>query len=286
MEEVVTMTNKRTKSPIVGDAGITLQLRTNLFLGTKEMGERILRYLIDAGGVFIPEVFDGGKLTNNKKVSFDPKTLTLPLEGWVDERYSLGIIAERHHPVESSLHVTATDFVMFDRLGLSLATEWFTDEERLNKFVRVAKDLYSIVGGNSGYIQNWRNERSLGDLTDYEGNLVGGRPPKVKWALPGIFWANFFGPEYVDMFGRNKLVSAPWHRTEDLPDGGMLTFVSESPLNASEPEYQIRKKELYSYLGEDAFTGALRPNFRTEGRKKRDARPLSRSGGVRDDVFR
>ena len=280
------MKNKKAESQIVGDAGITLELRTNLFLGTKEMGERILRYLVGTGDVFTPEIFDGGRLTRNKKVRFDAQKLDLPLDSWVDNRYSLGIIAERHHPVESSLHVSATDFLMFDRLGLSLATEWFTDDERLNKFVRVARDLYSIVGANSGYIQNWRNERSPGELTDDKGNLIGYRPPKVKWALPGIFWANFFGPEYVDMFGRNKLISAPWQKTEDLPDGGILTFISESPLNTAEPEYQVRKKKLYSYLGEDAFTGSLMPSFRTEGRrKKRDARPLARSSGVRDDVF-
>ncbi len=83
------MNHKGVRKPIVGDAGVTLHLRTNLFLGTKEMGGRILSYLIDEGDVFVPEVFDGGKLTNNKKVGFDPKNLTLPLEGWVDERYSL-----------------------------------------------------------------------------------------------------------------------------------------------------------------------------------------------------
>jgi hypothetical protein len=281
---------KKSRSPIVGDAGITLQLKTNLFLGSKEMGERILRRLIDGGDVFIPEKFDGGKLTDNKKVPFDPQNLTLPLEGWADERYSLGIIAERLHPVKSSLHVSSTDFLMFDSLDLSIDTKWFIDKRfidknRLDKLVNVARDLYSVIGATSGYIQNWRDERGLGELTDDQGNLIGYRAPKVRNVLPGIFWANFFGPEYVEMFGRNMLDSAPWHKTENLPDGGVLAFVSESPSDASTAEYRVRKKELYAHSGENAFRDTL-PKFRTEGRKKRDARPLLQSGGVRDDVFR
>ena len=83
----------------VGDAGIHLELRTNLFLGSREMGDRILRFLAQTGDIFVPELFDGGKLTSGSKVRFDPENLTLPLDVWVDERHSLGIIAERNNPV-------------------------------------------------------------------------------------------------------------------------------------------------------------------------------------------
>lgn len=269
----------------VADGGISLQLRTNLFLGTEEMGGEILRYLVGVGDVFVPEVFDGGKLTGGKKVKFDPDDIGLPLKGWVDERYSLGIIGERHRPVDSSLHVSATDFLMFDHLGLRVDSKWFVDKARLDKFVGVAKDLYTIIGANSGYVQNWNLERALGEITDGNGKLVGYKAPGVQWSLRGLFWANLFGPEYVDMYGRNKLLAAPWHKVENLPDGGVLLFISSSPFDASHPEYHARKEQLYEYLGRDAFTGDLLPKFRTDGRKKRDARPLMQSGGVRDDVF-
>src|SRR5438552_18688148 len=103
----------------VGDAGIHLELRTNMFLGTREMGDRILRFLAQTGDIFVPEFFDGGKLTNGRKVKFDPENLTLPLDVWVDERHSLGIIAERNNPVKVSIVVSASDFLMFDHVGMS-----------------------------------------------------------------------------------------------------------------------------------------------------------------------
>jgi len=269
----------------VGDAGLHLELRTNLFLGTREMGERILRYLAQAGDVFLPELFDGGELTGGKKVKIDPQDLKVPLDGWVNNRYSLGIIGERHYPVEMSLVVSASDFIMFDHVGLSIESKWFSGKERLEKLQTVAKDLYTITKANSGYIQNWRSERILGETVDEHGNITGFNAPKVRWTLKGLFWANFFGPEYVEMFGRDKLLSAPWHRSEELSDGGLLLFISESPFDAAKPDYQSLKMKLYSHLGDDAFRGNRLPRFRTQGRKKRDARPLIQSGGVRDDVF-
>ena len=269
----------------VGDAGIHLELRTNLFLGSREMGDRILRFLAQTGDIFVPELFDGGKLTSGSKVRFDPENLTLPLDVWVDERHSLGIIAERNNPVKVSIVVSASDFLMFDHVGMSVDSMWFTSPERLDRFVLVAKGLYMVTGANNGYIQNWRSERLVGELTDEHGNLLGYDPPGEKWLLKGLFWANFFGPEYVTMFGKDKLLAAPWSKVEELPDGGFLTLVSNSPLDASKPEYQTRKKALYAYFGVEAFTGSLLPQFRTEGRKKRDARPLMQTGGVRDDVF-
>jgi hypothetical protein len=65
----------------------------------------------------------------------------------------------------------------------------------------------------------------------------------------------------------------------------MVVMLSESPLDASTEGYEMRKQELYAYLGSDAFAGKLVPKFRTEGRKKRDARRLIETGGVPDDVF-
>jgi hypothetical protein len=43
-----------------------------------------------------------------------------------------------------------------------------------------------------------------------------------------LFWATFFGPEYVRKIGRDFLKSAPGWRSVDLEDGGILHVVTES----------------------------------------------------------
>jgi hypothetical protein len=43
-----------------------------------------------------------------------------------------------------------------------------------------------------------------------------------------LFWANFFGPEYVLALGRDFLKGAPGWASVDLPDGGILHVCTES----------------------------------------------------------
>jgi hypothetical protein len=43
-----------------------------------------------------------------------------------------------------------------------------------------------------------------------------------------IFWANFFGPEYVERYGRDFLLNAPGWKVEQLDDGGILYVATES----------------------------------------------------------
>jgi len=286
------------KHAIITNRGIVLNLRTNLFLGTREMGEKILNCLIRSGEVFTPSAFWIGQSTLQKQVKFDPRDLSLPLESWTDHRYSLGIIAERREPVLAFLNVAATDHAMFDNLFLRFSLsgkggEFNRDLEKLfidlvgvENFLKVAKNLYTIVEANSGAIANDYHEHRLGEHFDRDGNLLGYNPPNIPHALPGLFWANFFGPEYVDLLGREKLLSSPVHEVRQLQDGGLLLLLSESPFDAPRSEYQAQKKRFYDYLGDDVFTGDLLPNFRVgPGRKVKDARPLVETGGSRDDIF-
>ena len=43
-----------------------------------------------------------------------------------------------------------------------------------------------------------------------------------------LFWANFFGPEYVKAVGRDFLKGAPGWASVDLEDGGILHVATES----------------------------------------------------------
>src|SRR5439155_12634840 len=118
-----------------------------------------------------------------------------------------------------------------------------------------------------------------------QGRVKGFSAPRgtARQALQGVFWANFVGPEYVQVLGEERLDKSPAYKVEKLPDGGMLLLLSESPFDASKDEYQARKQQLRSYLGVDAFNGKLLPRFRGgPGRKVRDASPLTDTGGIHD----
>src|SRR5205807_6118228 len=160
------------------------------------------------------------------------------LESWTNDTHALGIIAERRDPVKVFFHVSASDFAMFDYLSMSVSSRWFLSSKHVEDFVNVATRLYGITKANWGYIRNETYEHNLGDILDDRGNVVANNPPKVRWALRGLYWANVFGPEYVEMFGREKLTTAPLYRIVELSDGGLLLTLSQSPLDAGEGAYQ------------------------------------------------
>lgn len=67
-----------------------------------------------------------------------------------------------------------------------------------------------------------------------------------KLLLPHIYWANFFGPEYVEKLGRECLMNAPGWRIEELDDGGILYVLTPS-LMGTGPKKVV--EEVKTYFG-------------------------------------
>ncbi|MBI4317573.1 MAG: hypothetical protein HY675_03705 [Chloroflexi bacterium] len=84
-----------------------------------------------------------------------------------------------------------------------------------SSFLRFAELIYPHLGPAYG----WLDE--VGERL-YRGQDV----PARKLAY--IFWANFFGPPYVEKYGRDFLLGAPGWRVEELSDGGILYVISPS----------------------------------------------------------
>ena len=47
--------------------------------------------------------------------------------------------------------------------------------------------------------------------------------------VPHIYWANYFGPDYVSKLGREHVMSAPAWAAEPLDDGGILYILGSGP---------------------------------------------------------
>lgn len=198
----------------IRDGGISLHIQTNLYLQQRDIAERILRCLLDAGGLFIPETFEGD---NGQKIMFSATDLTIPLNGWtngwvVGKDRLPGIMTKRLKPFKVLFNVMTTNFLMFDSLSIFFCLDkkgildpnrarLFSQYVGLDNLVTAAKSLYEAVGAARGDIRSDFHEHPLGSIFDKDGNTRGWEPPKIKHALQGLFWANFFGPEYVEMWG-------------------------------------------------------------------------------------
>lgn len=69
-----------------------------------------------------------------------------------------------------------------------------------------------------------------------------------KLEVPFVYWANFFGLDYVSELGEGFLQNAPGHRTEFLPDGGCL-YVLAPDLNRSRAGTKAKEQEVREYFG-------------------------------------
>jgi len=105
--------------------------------------------------------------------------------------------------------------------------------------------LLYYVGYGSEICSEWALDpkpiHGMGDCAPEEGISV--IAPSEENILnlkvePHVFWLNFYGPELVKKFGKEKLLSMPAYRVEELEDG--ILFL-ESPL----PPFYIR-----NYRGE------------------------------------
>jgi hypothetical protein len=86
-------------------------------------------------------------------------------------------------------------------------------------------------------------------------------------ALIDVFWLNYFGRPYVDLFGREQLLASPALWVRDLGEGAALA-IADSPWESSTPAAQHRAEDIKRFLGQDAFLDPRAP-----GRARRPPPP-------------
>ena len=69
----------------------------------------------------------------------------------------------------------------------------------------------------------------------------------VKKELRRILWANFFGPEYVEKYGKEFLLNAPGYKKEQLDDGGISYQVTKDFMITDEKDIPP-KDEIEGYF--------------------------------------
>jgi hypothetical protein len=71
-----------------------------------------------------------------------------------------------------------------------------------------------------------------------------------KLRLTHIGWVNFFGPAYVEKYGRDFLLGLPGHKTELLPDGGVFHQLSPAFVARSEQEAKALRRQVIAYCAD------------------------------------
>jgi hypothetical protein len=78
-------------------------------------------------------------------------------------------------------------------------------------------------------------------------------------SLPGLYWLNFFGAPYVELMGRQRLLSAPAYEVKPIGDGVLIALDSSAGAWQN-PEYKKREQEVIEYLGKEFFFSRHEPD--------------------------
>jgi hypothetical protein len=77
--------------------------------------------------------------------------------------------------------------------------------------------------------------------------------------LPGVFWLNFFGRRYRDLFGEDRLRSTPASWVGVVNDG-VLVGLGLEPSRWDTPEYAAAEQRVRNHLGPEAFFSKAEPD--------------------------
>ena len=81
----------------------------------------------------------------------------------------------------------------------------------------------------------------------------GGIGVKLEEGIPGVFWGNYFGPFYVDWFGREKFDDLPCVEKRWLDSGGIFFTTAATPFEWNTPAARQMQQAVKDHLGREAF---------------------------------
>ncbi len=71
--------------------------------------------------------------------------------------------------------------------------------------------------------------------------------------IPGVYWGNYFGPFYVEWFGREKFETLPCVHKQWLDTGGIFFTIAPTPCDWNTPEARATERQVREHLGADCF---------------------------------
>jgi hypothetical protein len=84
----------------------------------------------------------------------------------------------------------------------------------------------------------------------------------LKRSLPGLYWLNFFGPDYTELMGRACLAAVPAPIVESVGDG-VCVGLGDTPLDWNTEGYKQREAAVVAHLGAEYFFSKSDPNRTT-----------------------
>jgi len=254
------MMNKVKWSPVRLTNLVEMTLKSTSDWSSEEKARQFVDILVSEGGFLLPEKFD---TREPERFVFDVNDLSKFYEMWTSNNIGFGLKSKIPYLSWVDIHVYYKESKLFNEISSIFDERYFKDEGNIDKLLSCAKRLYDWGNVTHGYIyhcEEWEMKNQFDVPTVLADGGVGfSSGTRLDEGLPGIYWANFFGPVYIDFFGRKKFETVPAYRKEELPDGGFFVLTCKSPFDYGQPEVRRLEERIIDHLGRKAFFEKSRP---------------------------
>lgn len=196
---------------------------------------------------FIPYIYGFNEAL---KLKYEINDISGPIKVWMHEEVNRKL--SRYKQAGGSLMMVAKSEEMgyfhfswnklknnprFNYASFSVGINYLNQDKNYEEFINLCRSLVTIIEPVYGDITNFT-------LPDWSA------PINLKIRLPEVRWMNFYGKPYIEMFGKDKILSTPCYRVEEITKDIVAVQATEDLFNHVPDEV---KTNIKMHLGEDAF---------------------------------
>lgn len=206
---------------------ISLSLLTPKPLISEADGRKFLDLLICAGQDFIPQLVGSSYPADEP---FDPARPDNALRFWRSH-----FLWQRDRPDGRGTVLMAAADAPFGAIHMEAAPP--ADAAAIQRLLLALCEAFDADIGfvhllTERDVNFWNNYRAVeGSDAVIEMRVAPLAPLLLRKGIPELYWLTLFGPPYVKLLGRERLLSAPAFETHELKTGAVALQLSEAPLD-------------------------------------------------------
>ena len=208
--------------------------------------EAFLQVLEAYAGEWMPDVVKG-----KRQRKYTRAAVLRALEERGDERYTHCGLYHAHWPaVEMLLGLYLPPLLPRLEIVINVKTlSFFSEVERCRRFVEMVRAWASRYPVPHA-VAHSADDMELADFPSF------GRDDKTRRRdgfdrIYEVCWLNVFGPKLVEAVGRERMLSTPAHRVEELPNGSVLLVTWPTVADFSSKEARLAQARAHAYLRPD-----------------------------------
>jgi hypothetical protein len=130
--------------------------------------------------------------------------------------------------------------------------------------VNLVSELSCLLSADfaSAYVVFEDRERAKRRYKAVRPMIIGPFTVDLQRSIPDLPWLSVFGPPYVELFGRDRILTCPAFQVKELQKGCWSLQIADQPSSCREDpdEYERRRDQAKEHLGLDCFLDLADPD--------------------------